>query len=128
MSVRETISKALLDIDPGLDQLNPSWASAAILLASWYCESCDPETLADTLEMDRGYVAEIGRRASENLIWKDGKCTTSDAWFEDGADTAFWMDVLCLDGSVRRNADDTFSMTDAGMRGVERLLKAHAAK
>lgn len=83
-------------LDPSLDEDDPSFKIAVILLMSLHVGP-NIKRLAKFVKSPRSFVAEVSRLARKNKIWKGGKIYCDWGNKKTGG-IAFWLDVAVCQG------------------------------
>lgn len=114
---------ALAEMDPQLQETDPTWSVAAILLCAMNKQlSADEGRIAHALEMDDDFVRLVGSRFRSSGIWQDDRVALEHQYHEKEGGITFWMHCSVGLGNMIRHDDDMFSMTEQGKRDALRRI------
>lgn len=99
----DEIKAAIREMDPDLDENEPAFKTATLLLASTQIGH-DQWKLAKFCRLPRSYVRERAENFKANGIWRNGKIIAGNWFDEEEGGIAFWLDVTVGDGLLQRTA------------------------
>lgn len=116
--LKERIEDAVRLADPKLKRTASGWTEACFLFAALIVGS-DPESIADTLEMDPAFAGMLAERCRASKIWP----LDEHRWDGEDGGMQLWMDTCVLSGDVETRDGENYRLTDDGLRRVARMVK-----
>lgn len=97
MSELERIKQVIREMDDRLDEGDPTFKTAVVLLASSVVGP-DEDKIIEMTGYDAEFVHERAVRLRENRVWQDDGKVHCQWMNPEHGDTAFWCDVLVAEG------------------------------
>ena len=102
MRIRE-IDKVIIEMDDQLKPTDKGFMAAKFVLAST-TRSHNGDELARATGIPRSLAREFARNCRLNEIWMDDGQIGHSGWFDKKTGgTAFWLDINCVIGWMRRD-------------------------